>query len=72
MSLRSTINSFLENYLMNSFKPAVIFRLAEKLHIPVEKDELPQRTAFQNCCYGPAVQEQGRGADYCGEDSVRS
>ncbi|MCZ7393999.1 MAG: hypothetical protein ABOK23_03895 [Candidatus Methanoperedens sp.] len=32
---------------MNSFKPAVISRLAEKLHVPVEKDELPQRITFK-------------------------
>ncbi|MCZ7393036.1 MAG: hypothetical protein ABOK23_12165 [Candidatus Methanoperedens sp.] len=32
---------------MNSFKPAVISRLAENLHVHVENDELPQRTAFK-------------------------
>lgn len=37
----------IEDYLVNSLKPAVISRLAEKLHVSVEKDELPQRTAFK-------------------------
>lgn len=37
----------IQDYLVNNFKPAVISKLAEKLHVALEEDELPQKTAFK-------------------------
>lgn len=41
-----TREDIIEDYLVNNFKEDVIRKLAEKLHIPIEEDELPQTTAL--------------------------
>jgi hypothetical protein len=49
----------LEDYLVMNFKPAVIFKLAEKLHVKVKKNELPQKTAFNIATKIKALKEKG-------------
>jgi hypothetical protein len=48
----------LEDYLVMNFKPAVIFKLAEKLHVKVKKNELPQKTAFNIAVKIKALKEK--------------
>lgn len=48
----------LEDYLVNNFKPAVIFKLAEKLHVKAKKNELPQKTAFNIAVKIKALKEK--------------
>jgi hypothetical protein len=52
------IGEALEDYLINNFKPAVIFKLADKLHIKVRKNELPQETAFNIAVKIKALKEK--------------
>jgi hypothetical protein len=49
----------LEEYLINNFKPDVITKIAQKMHLRIGKNELPQKTALNIATKIKALKEKG-------------